>query len=277
LFRVPHAVATKGSASDTLTHEINTFHEGIGAAMKKNVESELGLVRISLGAGGFGLKSSSGFPAYLKPGQTATFETDIFQLHGDLRLIRLGGHPKLEFVSASTNGGKDPISKKQLEDGFPVQVAQKVMITVKNTDEGRLLWAHPLFHISSDLGNGREFDCLASAESIEYRQGFIHLATEQRVNVTLEAPFLMKAKRVFIHSFSADEEYLMVEDIRLGKNSVFVNSRPIAAAHFSERFSPLLSFGILQPGQIFSVVAINHGPSMIAFAAELEGQKIELP
>lgn len=245
--------------------------------MKKNVESETGLVRISLGAGVFGLKSSSGFPTYLRPGQTATFETAEFQISGNMRLLRLGGHLNLKFVSASTDGGKTDISKKQLEDGFLVQVAQKVMVTVKNVDEGRLLWAHPFFRISSDLGNGREFDCLIGAESIESQRGSIHLASEQHVNVTSPAPFLMKAKRVFIHSFSADEEYLMVEDVRLGSNSVFVSSRPIAAAHFSERLSPLLNFGILQPGQMFSVMVRNHGPSVIAFAAEVEGQKIELP
>lgn len=243
---------------------------------KNNVES--GLIRISLGVG-LGLKPLSGFPTYLKPGQTATFETEAFQIEGDIRLIRLGGHPKLEFVSASTNGngGKESISKKQLEDGFPVGVAWKVMVTVKNTDEGRLLWAHPFFRISQDFGNGKEFDCLIAAESIECHQGSIHLAPEQHVMAIVAVPFLMKAKRVFIHSFSADEEFLMVEDVRLGKNSVFVNSRPIAAAHFSERFSPLLSFGTLQEGQIFSVMVRNRGPSMIAFAAEVEGQKIESP
>ena len=242
--------------------------------MKKNVESDL--IRISLGVG-LGLKPLSGFPTYLKPGQTATFETEAFQIEGNMRLIRLGGHPKLEFVSASTNGGKDTISKKKLEDGFPVEVAQKVMITVKNTDEGRLLWAHPFFRISQDLGNGREFDCLIAAESIEHHQRSIHLAPEQHVTAIVAAPFLMKAKRVFIHSFSADEEFLMVEDVRLGKNSVFVSCRPIAAAHFSERLSPLLNFGTLQEGQTFSVMVRNRGPSTIAFAVELEGQKIELP
>jgi hypothetical protein len=257
--------------------------------MKKNMEKEVGketdLVRISLGSAG-SLKG----PGYLKPGHSMSFETNDVQIGGIVRLIRLGVHPNLKLISVLLKN--EPISNKQLEEGFLIEVGQRFVVTVKNEDEGRFLCAHPLFSISSryEIGDQQKsFDCLIAADSIAHEnERAVHYirsgnesgsSTYSGTHLTLSThvSFLMKVERVFIHTFSVDEEFLMIDDVRMGKNSVFVNSSPISATHFSERFSPLLSLGILQEGQLFSVILRNRGPSTIAFTAELEGRKIELP
>jgi hypothetical protein len=237
--------------------------------MKKNLENTDKLVRLS-----FPTTNSIGGLAHLRPGETKTFITEPLQVGGIARVLRLGDHPNVKLVSVKVGGDKKEFLEKKIGDGFAVSISQQIMVTVKNEDEGRILWVHPLFSVEIDYGTGSSNNGLISAGVPSEERGFFTIERGATDTICVQASFHSRPRRVFIHTYNSDEQSLVVLDLKVGKNSQLVGFGPISSSHFSERLSPQLRFDAMTSSQCFSVILKNQGPTPIFFFAELEVERL---
>jgi hypothetical protein len=208
--------------------------------------------------------------AHLAPGTCASFHAQS-AFSGKVTL-KGTGHSDVILESAIIAG--DDVSEKIKEEGIQLNVAQMLVVNLKNTSPGQTHAAYPLLlHLEEgSLAYGkRRFRYFLSSKLVEgTAPDVIHINPGERLLVasTMSERFL--TQRWIVHT-DAPFGALAINEIRVGNCSQMPSCDPLPAAFFNEEASPMLEGDTANIGTLISMHLENRSRHGIYFRAEVEG------